>query len=53
VAKMKDLLDEVASQDTDHPYLLILHESNWSLVESISSQSLRECALHLVYIGLV
>jgi hypothetical protein len=37
--KVKDVLDEILNQDTDHPDLLILHEADWTLVKSVFSES--------------
>jgi hypothetical protein len=38
--KMENLFYKVFSEDTNHPDLLILHETNWSLIKTISAESL-------------
>jgi len=40
VVKVKNFLDEIASENTDDPDLLILHESHWPLIKTITTKSL-------------
>lgn len=53
VVESEHLLDQIPHMDSDHPNLIVLNETSWSLIEPILAESSTEAALELVNVGFV